>query len=95
MKITLQIGKRTLEAKLPYEGAPHVAVEGHSCPKCRPAVTPLLLRGVYRHYDHDTYYSDAHCVACGTHVGELRAKVETIFGIEEDTRVLHGRCRVY
>lgn len=28
-------------------------------------------------------------------VGEIRAYVGTIFGVEEDERVLHGRARVY
>ena len=43
----------------------------------------------------DTYRADAHCLACGETIGVLRVKMSTIFGIEEDKRVLNGRCRVY
>jgi hypothetical protein len=43
----------------------------------------------------DTYEADAFCVGCGEQVGVLRAKVETIFGLEEDEAVLNGRWKVY
>lgn len=45
---------------------------------------------------HDYYSARGRCVQCGTDHGELRAYVATLFGIEEDRRVLeYGRCRVY
>jgi hypothetical protein len=66
------------------------------CPKCK-APKPLVVvgRDGSRHHDHDTYHADATCKKCGETIGDLRAKVSTIFGIEEDERVLHGRPRVY
>lgn len=37
----------------------------------------------------------AECARCRSEVGRLVTTYDTIFGIEEDTRVLAGRCRVY
>ncbi len=44
---------------------------------------------------YDTYESDGGCICCATVLGKLVVTVSTIFGIEEDERVLSGRCRVY
>lgn len=44
---------------------------------------------------HDTYTSNASCFDCDAPVGRLVVTVDTIFGIEEDEAVLHGRPRVY
>jgi hypothetical protein len=43
----------------------------------------------------DTYRADAVCFDCGASRGVLRVKVDTLFGLEEDEAVLHGRARVY
>ncbi|MGN6107827.1 MAG: hypothetical protein ACTHU0_22155 [Kofleriaceae bacterium] len=68
--------------------------EIEKCPSC--GVEPCFVRGSSLHYDHDTYYATATAKCCAQQVGELRAKVATIFGIEEDRNVLvHGRARVY
>ena len=55
------------------------------------------LRGTGKHIEsHDTYAARAICVCCGKDAGVLRAKMSTIFGLEEDESVLlHGRFRVY
>lgn len=55
----------------------------------------LVVRGGEPTIDYDTYTSKAVCAACGEHLGELKVKVSTLFGIEEDRRVLNGRYRVY
>jgi hypothetical protein len=34
-------------------------------------------------------------LCCGQEVGEVRAELSTIFGLEEDRAVLNGRARVY
>ena len=94
MKITL-VGRdgRRLVGKV-RENGDRVVVDSGLCEKCK--LTPLVVRGqgINRH-DHDTYYADAVCVGCGEAAGELQTKISTVFGIEEDERVLFGRCRVY
>lgn len=56
---------------------------------------PLRVVGRNRTHGHDTHYADAHCAVCLRMVGRIEARVDTIFGIEEDRAVLHGRPRVY
>lgn len=65
-----------------------------SCPACGEA---LAVRGDGRkRSDCDRYYfARGFCVTCGAGVGEIRAYPSTLFGIEEDERVLNGRARVY
>lgn len=85
------------EAALPFEGADHVVVEGKcpnlACDQREPfraaGARGTMVRG------HDTYTSDAGCVACKLVTGKLVVTVSTLFGVEEDERVLGGRCRVY
>ncbi len=98
MKITLtDRDGRSLVAKQPHENADRVIVESGTCAKCK--LSPLVVRGLGMTIDpnasHDTYRADAVCCGCNEPVGVLRVKVSTIFGIEEDERVLNGRCRVY
>lgn len=82
------------KAVAPHEGAAYVVVEG-ACPHCKAepfnaaGVQGTLTRG------HDTYTADAGCVGCKVVTGKLIITVNTLFGIEEDERVLNGRCRVY
>lgn len=44
---------------------------------------------------HDRYTGAVECTLCRQVVGRATVKVSTVFGIEEDRAVLHGRCRVY
>lgn len=44
---------------------------------------------------YDTITGRAECARCRSKVGVLTVKVVTLFGLEEDRRVLHGRPRVY
>lgn len=76
---------RSHPARVPFDGADHVLAQV-CCGK--------IVGSNPRAPEHDTYESDAHC-ACGKPVGKIRVRVSTIFGIEEDERVLYGRCRVY
>ena len=93
MKITLKLDGGTRAAKRPYEKADHVVVTG-ACPHC--GVEPFKAKGRgVSSKDHDSYYAEADCVDCGKFVGTIRAKMDTLFGIEEDERVLSGRYRVY
>lgn len=81
-------------ARCPYFNADHVIVEG-ACPVCK--ATPFSAGGVKGTMarGHDTFEARAGCLVCGVVSGKLVVKVDTIFGIEEDERVLHGRARVY
>jgi hypothetical protein len=76
---------------MPGEGAPSIDTTIPCSCGCV-SVTGRDCRTVDDRY----YVSDAHCVGCGAHRGELRVDSGTLFGIEEDRSVLtHGRCRVY
>lgn len=44
---------------------------------------------------YDTYASDAKCATCGTDVGIIRAKVPTLFGLEEDERIFSMGVKIY
>jgi len=88
-----------LPAKLPFEGCDYIIV-GDACPGCAASVKDYAgkIQGVpgtmIRGYD--TYTSDARCVGCETILGKIVVTMSTIFGLEEDERVLvHGRARVY
>lgn len=95
MKVTVKLNSgQVLAAKVPFAGADHVVIELSACPLCKGAA-PLKVKGANRHHDHDTHYADAIALCCGKPVGTIRVKVDTIFGIEEDRRVLNGRARVY
>ena len=96
MDITFKVeGERAArKCVLPFPESPLVDVAGE-CPHCQNI--PFKARGdgnITR--GHDTYEARALCCNCGVYVGQIVAKVSTIFGIEEDDRVLNGsRCRVY
>ncbi len=53
------------------------------------------VRGANMVTGRSTYKSQALCAECAAARGELVVTVSTIFGIEEDERVLYGRARVY
>lgn len=78
----------------PDKGAPVVSIDA-ACPGCG-ARSPIEVagKGIERHDDR-VYYARAFHVGCGTRLGVLCVEVDTIFGIEEDQRVLNGRPRVY
>lgn len=66
------------------------------CPRCG-AAAPVGVGGKsFGIGGRDYYHADGHCLVCGERIGELRAYVDTIFGLEEDHAVqVHGRARVY
>ena len=88
---------RTFECTLPYEGCQYVNVEapnGHKgCPDPGDGVLRIYGGAVTEGYD--TFEARAFCGRCHGRVGTLRVTVSTMFGIEEDRRVLYGRARVY
>ncbi len=93
MIVTLQTETARHPARVPFAGADHALVDA-ACPICK-TPAPLKVRGVSPSHDHDTWSADAMAVCCGARIGQLQAKVSTIFGIDEDRAVLNGRPRVY
>ena len=95
MKITIHIeGRGRRSARLPYQGAEHVLMAG-ACPACG-ADGPALF-GDRPEQGHDRYTATAVHVGadCGAAIGTMVVEFDTLFGIEEDERVLNGRPRVY
>ena len=80
------------------EGGGTATAEG-ACPGC--GAIPFRIAGGGKERDprspDDTYRSGGRCMSadCAAPVGWIYQKVSTIFGLEEDERVLRGRCRVY
>ncbi|TMQ09574.1 MAG: hypothetical protein E6J90_14075 [Deltaproteobacteria bacterium] len=64
-----------------------------ACPSCHAAQPQIRGTGI-THHDHNTYYARAVAQCCGAAL-RMETRVDTIFGIEEDERVLRGRARVY
>jgi len=90
---------------LVVRGKKHVAVvnsNGESvrvnvdCPACG-ETAPIAVAGTDMHRSDDdlAYESTAVCLKCKRAIGTLRAEPNTVFGISEDERVLHGSWRVY
>lgn len=75
-------------------GAAAARVEG-ACPGC--CASPFYVKcHAASRVDRDTMRAGSRCVACGDPVGYVYLRADTIFGLEEDERVLvHGRARVY
>jgi hypothetical protein len=91
VKVSLVVDGKAYACKLPHSTSSFADVSGWTC-EC--GGTQVRGGGV-EHHDHDTYYANAHCTKCSKPVGKLTAKVDTLFGIDEDELVLHGRPRVY
>ena len=94
MKITVKTEHGTFTCKLPYEGCEHVVAPKEAHPECADDEGVSLRGGNYQ-TGHDEYTASCFCATCGTNLGTMVVKVSTIFGIEEDNRVLNGRWRVY
>lgn len=92
MKITITFPDGNVRrARLPWTSASHVI-----CQRRCPCGSNAYVGNGPSIESRDTYRADAKCDQCGAPAGVMRTKVDTLFGIEEDERVLlHGRCRVY
>lgn len=87
-------GKEVALCTLAYHHAAWLQVEGFTCAK---SGEPLEVRTDEQRIVNDReYHGRAMCRCCGELTPyEIRAIPNTIFGIEEDHRVLTGRPRVY
>lgn len=98
MRIVLVLDDGT-EVEAVEEPSPTSAPFPCACPACKPSKPPSPVRvagrGKRANLDLNAYECDAVCIKCGAKIGLVRAFPSTIFGIDEDQRVLAGRCRVY
>lgn len=95
-KAVLTMNGAKYDVAPPFEGAKYAVVKGvEKCPGC--GEKEMRVQGAGMHIaDREHYEAEAVTVCCKKIAGTLRAKVSTIFGLEEDEAVLkHGRCRVY
>lgn len=93
MKIAVNVAGHVRAARLPFEDAPHALVDV-ACPLCKEPA-PLAVAARQSTRGHDTITGEGYAACCGGHIGTIVVTVATIFGIEEDERVLRGRPRVY
>jgi len=73
--------------------SPDGTVEG-KCPGCDAEPFYVKTHPPQGHDDR-TWKAGAYCCDCGDPVGWIYWAADTIFGTEEDERVLRGRPRVY
>ena len=83
---------------VPFAGCDYAVARG-VCPRCGGSESDsdgFKVQGKHGlDRKHDRYEARAFCVACSAEVGRLVCVFDTIFGVEEDERVLNGRARVY
>ncbi len=85
------VEKRRVRAE---RGAPTATADGE-CPGCKASPFLIAGHGAHRMPDDRTLKAGMRCVACGDPVGWCYWRPDTVFGLEEDERVLNGRPRVY
>lgn len=56
---------------------------------------PLKVRLPYYSIEGPKISGDAECTRCREKVGHMVVTTDSLFGVEEDMRVLNGRPRVY
>jgi hypothetical protein len=91
MKVTLVYKSRTYKVTPNGERARLAA----QCPLCGAEPCDVVGTGMTIGSDDRHYRASAVALCCDRPLGELRAYPDTLFGLEEDERVLHGRPRVY
>ena len=94
MKVKVIVNGVTYKATMPYEGATFVEIQ-EACPCCGHA-GPTKVHGIGNyHNDYDTHYSDAGFPCCHYRSGTIEAKVNTLFGIDEDRAVGSLGVRIF
>lgn len=85
-------------AYLPYAEARYVLVSREDAQAFHAECVDhdgLSVQGGTPTIGHNTYTCKAFCACCRQPLGVMTVRVSTLFGIEEDDRVLNGRFRVY
>jgi hypothetical protein len=73
----------------------YCAVLAEPCPKCECSPCRVQGSGAAPSQDDRAWEARGYCMDCHELVGVIRTEVDTIFGVTEDERVLHGLARVY
>jgi hypothetical protein len=94
MKIILTTQDNSVhELEPPPAGASDVGTP-LTCPHCHKGLRIFGRHGT-KSRGHDYIEETALCSICQKPVGRIRVIIPSLFGLEEDKRVLNGRCRVY
>lgn len=93
MKVNVEIQGVPRTTSLP-ESERWIDVAGR-CPSCLVAEFRVIGDVQRQKVGRDTVTAPALALCCAAEVGTVRVELSTIFGLEEDERVLHGRARVY
>jgi hypothetical protein len=91
VKIAVRVDDEERSCSLP-ENERWIDVNG-CCPACKAKELRVIGEKARQEIGHDTVTAPALC--CGAKIGTVHVTLSTIFGLEEDERVLHGRPRVY
>jgi hypothetical protein len=97
MRIHVDIDGRQRKASLAHREATTLQVDG-ACPACgvsTDGVFSCIGKADEQTKEHDRILAPALALCCKKHVGMVVVVFSTIFGLEEDDAVLHGRPRVY
>ena len=76
-------------------GASALVLGLDACPRCKRREEVHVQGSGERITGHDTVEADGFARCCGQRLGTITATVPTVFGLEEDARVLAGPWRVY
>ena len=95
MKVWLEIQRTAGIDRREVKGGESFGVAQGKCPACGAEPFQVQGNGTHRMPDDRTLRAGGRCRNCSEAVGYIYARPNTIFGLEEDERVLHGRCRVY
>ena len=93
MRIDVKIGDVERGSRLP-ECEQWIDVDGR-CPSCNRGNFRVIGDVKRQTITGHDIGAPALALCCGQEVGEVRVEFSTIFGLEEDQRVLNGRARVY
>ncbi len=93
MRVSVTIGGGARPSSLP-ENEKWIDVEGR-CPTCDRGEFRVIGDIKRQRVGSHEVTAPALALCCGAEVGAVLVEMDTIFGLEEDERVLNGRCRVY
>lgn len=93
MKLSVEIAGAARASSLPGSER-WIDVDG-ACPTCERGELRVIGDVKRQAIGHDTVTAPALALCCGREIGTVRVEFNTIFGLEEDHAVLHGRPRVY
>lgn len=95
MKIEVIVQGVSLPLEPWSEDDARLVTQGISCPACKEPLAVFGNTATLERVDDETEEARAHCGSCKASVGRVRITYDTLFGLEEDDRVLKGRYRVY